>query len=250
MKWYDLKCIQWIMQRNPDSNNFKHVKLFSNCFAKCFQTVFKPLLCLILDILSATFLHRKPFTSAPGTRPQWWQWWQWWQSVTGWRFSHQFTTFHHMFSANFSRFQVQISVSSSGFKWVPRWFPRWVLRVSSEVCSEWLGVALQRPLTKASMFPFNFLGKTTFWMPFCTWFPQVPTASATAPRWTRFLGPRFQGPPVVDGGRWRRAPWSRSAWAWRTRRAGAQSRAQRLKSPGTTSPPDVRISTWDMVGVH
>ena len=29
-----------------------------------------------------------------------------------------------------------------------------------------LGIALQRPLTNASIFPFNFLGKTTLLIPF------------------------------------------------------------------------------------
>ena len=160
MKWYDLKCIQWIMQRIPDSNCFQTASLPDSWYSECHLSSSEA-------VHLGTRRHHSG-DSGDGSKRHWMAF---------------FRTIHHMFSAafsrfqplsafevplsaNFSRFQVQISVSSSGFKWVPEW----VLRVSSEVSSEWLGVALQRPLTKASMFPFNFLGKTTFWMPFCTWF--------------------------------------------------------------------------------
>lgn len=65
-----------------------------------------------------------------------------------------------------------------------------------------------------------------------TRFPPVPTIPRAPPV-----------EPVKGAHRWTvegtapRAPWSRSAWAWRTRRAGAQSKVRRLKSLGTTSPP-------------
>ena len=196
MKWYDLKCIQWIMQRIPDSNCFQTASLPDSWYSECHLSSSEA-------VHLGTRRHHSG-DSGDGSKRHWMAF---------------FRTIHHMFSAAFSRFQPFSAAFSFWGSAISQFQPlsgsnfsefKWI-QVSSRVSFESefrgefrvAGRGVAEALDQGLDVSLQLLGEDHLLDALLHLVPK--TASATAPpRWTRFLDPRFQGPPVDGEGGHRR----------------------------------------------